>query len=49
LNSTAGATILINAAVTTESIVSNVTTWCLDMHTSSPNDGAGAVSGEFVV
>ena len=31
--------------------ISCVKMWCLDMHTGSPNGGAGAVSGdgEFVV
>ena len=49
LNSTAGVTILTNVAVTAERIVCQA--WCHDMDTSSPNGGAGAVSGdsEFVV
>jgi len=49
LNSTASATILINIAVTAELIVCRM--WFLDMHSSSPIGGAGAVSGdgEFVI
>jgi len=49
LNSTAGATILINVADTAERIVCQM--WCLDVRTGSPNGGAGAVNSgsEFVV
>jgi len=44
LNSTVRATTLINVAVTAKLIVCQM--WCLDMHTGSPNGGAGVVSGD---